>query len=116
VARWAFEAYLGLEIRDPEPQDVPPETLAAYAGRYARPFAEIELGMLAGKLVGQQIFRAGFPSQDVPPPPPMTLALYEEDHLIVTDGPMKDTRAEIIRKPDGEIGWLRLSGRINPRQ
>jgi hypothetical protein len=46
----------------------------------------------------------------------MTLVLYEEDHLIVTDGPMKDTRAEIIRKPDGEIGWLRLSGRINPRQ
>jgi hypothetical protein len=29
---------------------------------------------------------------------------------------MKDTRAEIIRKHDGEIGWLRLSGRINPRQ
>jgi CubicO group peptidase (beta-lactamase class C family) len=119
VVRWTFKAYLGLEIPDPEPQDAPAEKLTPYAGRYARPYAEIELGMLAGKLVGQQIFKAGFPSQDVPPPPPpppMTLALYEEDHLVVTDGPMKSTGAEIIRKPDGEIGWLRLSGRINPRQ
>jgi len=32
----------------------------------------------------------------------------------VTGGPGKGGRAEIIRKPDGTIGWLRL-GRIHRR-
>jgi hypothetical protein len=30
------------------------------------------------------------------------------------DGPFKDGLAEIVRKPDGSIGWLRF-GRIHPR-
>ena len=46
----------------------------------------------------------------------MTLALYDDDRLIVTDGPFKDTRAQILRAPDGEIGWLRFGTRIHVRQ
>jgi hypothetical protein len=77
------------------------------------------LGLLAGKLVGQVIYKQGFPSQDVPPappPPPMTLALTGEDRLIVTDGPFEDTQVQILRRPDGQIGWLRFGSRIHVRQ
>jgi hypothetical protein len=59
----------------------------------------------------------GFPDKDFPPPPappPATLDLIAEDRLMVLDGPMKSGTAEIIRNPDGSIGWLRF-GRIHKR-
>jgi CubicO group peptidase (beta-lactamase class C family) len=118
VTRWAMKEYLELAITDPSPQEATPEELAGYAGRYSRPFAEIELGVLGGRLIGQLTPKAGFPAKDSPvpsPPPPMTLAPYDKDMLIVLDGPYKDARAEIIRKADGEIGWLRFGGRIHVR-
>ena len=34
IMRWTFEAYLGLEVRDPEPVRLEDDVLAAYAGRY----------------------------------------------------------------------------------
>ncbi|MFN2151644.1 MAG: hypothetical protein ACK2T5_08615, partial [Anaerolineales bacterium] len=83
-------------------------------GSYQRSFADIHLGMLGGRLIGQLIFKKGFPAEDSPPPPPpppFTIGLCEEDRLIVLDGPLKSGRAEVIRKADGSIGWLRF-GRI----
>jgi len=44
----------------------------------------------------------------------MSLALYEPDHLLVLDGDYKDSRGDIIRKPDDSIGWLRV-GRIHKK-
>ena len=115
VNRWALREYLELETTDPTPIESSVEELAPYVGRYARPFSEIELGILGGKLVAQLTYKQGFPSKDSPPlpsPPPMSLALYEPDHLLVLDGPYKDSQADIVRKPDGSIGWLRV-GRIH---
>jgi CubicO group peptidase (beta-lactamase class C family) len=112
VTRRALKEYLEIEIRDPEPLEASEETLASYAGEYSRPFADIHLGMLGGRLIGQAIIKMGFPDKDSPPPPappPFTLGLIEEDRLIVLDGPMKSSTAEIIRKADGSIGWLRAS-------
>ena len=118
ATKWALKEYLGLETPDPEPIESSEEELAAYAGRYTRPMVDIELGVLCGRLIGQMVYKAGFPSRDVPPPPPpppVTLALCEKDRLLGMDGPFKDSKAEIIRQPDGSIGWLRL-GRIHKRQ
>ena len=119
VSRWALKECLGLESPDPTPIESSVEQLAPYVGRYVRPFQDIELGILGGRLVGQVTPKGGFPSHDspVPPPPaPMSLALCEPDRLLVLDGPMKDSRAEAIRKADGSIGWLRASGRIHRRE
>jgi CubicO group peptidase (beta-lactamase class C family) len=119
VSREIMKQYLGLESPEPEPIESTPEELAAYAGRYTRPFADIELGVLAGRLIGQMIFKAGFPTKEtppMPPPPPMTLALYEKDRLLVLDGPSKDMRVDTIRTPEGEIGWLRVGVRLYARE
>ena len=89
--------------------------LADYVGRYERPFADIELFMEADQLMGQVYYKQGFPSKDTPPPPNpplMPLALTEKDRLLITDGPLKNTRADIIRREDGSIGWLR-AGRLH---
>jgi CubicO group peptidase (beta-lactamase class C family) len=119
VGRWIQKEYLGVEIPDPKPIESSEEELARYVGCYSRPFSEIELGMLAGRLVGQVIYTRGFPTKDAPPPPPpppAALGLFEKDRLLVLDGPLKEAKAEVIRRPDGSIGWLRASGRLHVRQ
>lgn len=118
VRRWVLEHVLGVQDPKPEPIESSIEDMSPFVGRYVRPFAEIELGTLGGRLVGQVTYKKGFPSQDVPPrppPPPMALALCEKDRLLVTDGPSKDARLDVIREPGGEIGWLRFLRRIHRR-
>jgi len=117
VTRKAIELYLGVKITDPEPMETMEEGLAQYTGSYSRPFSDVHLGMLGGQLIGQIIYNMGFPDKDTQPPPsppPFTVGLCEEDRLLVLDGPMKSGRADIIRKADGSIGWLRF-GRIHKK-
>jgi CubicO group peptidase (beta-lactamase class C family) len=118
VRRWVLEHYLGVQEPKPEPIEATEEELAAYAGFYTRPSADTELGMLCGRLVGQMVFKRGFPSQDSPPPPPpppSSFALCGADRLIVTSGPGKGSCVDVVRKADGTIGWLRTGGRIYRR-
>ena len=64
-------------------------------------------------------YKRGFPSEDVPPPPappPMTVALCGKDRLLVLDGPYKHDTMDVIRKEDGMIRWLRVSGRLHVRE
>lgn len=119
VSRWALKKYLGLESPDPVSIEASEEELTPYVGRYSRPFMSIELGLLGGKLVGQMTYKRGFPAKDSPPPPappPASLVLCEKDRLLVMDGPLKDAKADVVRKPDGTIGWLRVGGRIHARE
>jgi hypothetical protein len=119
VERWVWKRYLGVEISDPPPLGAAAEALAPYVGRYARPAADTELGLLLGRLVGYSMSRWGFPTRDTPlppPPPPSVLDLCEPDRLIVAAGPGKGTLIDIVRKADGSIGWLRMGGRIYVRQ
>jgi CubicO group peptidase (beta-lactamase class C family) len=115
--RWVMEHYLEVREPKPEPIESKEEELAAAVGFYTRPFADVEIGLLCGRLVGQVIYKRGFPSREVPPPPPpppSALALCEKDRLLVIGGPGEGGRVDIIRKPDGSIGWLRM-GRIYRR-
>jgi CubicO group peptidase (beta-lactamase class C family) len=119
VLRQALKEYLELDLPRPEPIEASEGELAVYVGRHSRPFADLELGILGGRLVGQMTVKAGFPSRDVPPPPPpppMALALCEKDCLLVLDGPMKEMLGEVLRNPDGSIGWVRAGSRLYPRQ
>jgi CubicO group peptidase (beta-lactamase class C family) len=111
VTGWAMKHYLGAEIAEPEPIETSEEALAAFAGRYDNPFAEIELGILGGQLVAQLLFKRGFPSEEAPippPPPPMTLTACEKDRLLVLDGPSKGNTIHAGRKADGSVDWLRV--------
>ena len=117
VTRRALKDFLVIEITDPEPIGASEKALAAYVGDYSRPFADIHLCLLGGRLIGQAIIKMGFPDKDSPPPPappPFTLGLIEEDRLMILDGPMSSSTAEIIRNADGSIGWLR-AGRLHKR-
>jgi CubicO group peptidase (beta-lactamase class C family) len=116
VQRWFLKTYFGVERKDPEPMISTEEELRAFVGRYVRPSDEVELGLLVGQLVGQGRPKQGFPDPAVvpPPPPPMSLARCEENRLLITSGPWKKGQIDVIRNPDGAIGWLRL-GRLYKR-
>ncbi|RLE30144.1 MAG: penicillin-binding protein, partial [Acidobacteria bacterium] len=109
VTQQALKHYLGLVLPEPEAKDVSEEELAAYAGFYSRPYCNLELGLLAKKLVGVLTYRQGFPNEDSPPhpsSPPMTLAVCGPDRLMVTDGMYKGVTADLVRRDDGAIAWL----------
>jgi CubicO group peptidase (beta-lactamase class C family) len=119
IRRWVLEHYLGLQDPKPEPIEASEEDLATYVGFYTRPSADVELGMLNGRLVGQMIFKQGFPSQDSPTPPsppPSALTLCGPDRLLVVAGPAEGSQVDVMRRPDGSIGWLRSGGRIYRRR
>ena len=118
LTRQALLDYLDIEQPKPVPTDCSPEELEPFCGRYARPFAEIELGILNKRLIGQLVYKAGFPDKDAPPPtapPPMTFAFTGNDQLIVIDGDAKDTIVDAIRYEAGKIGWLRFGTRLYKR-
>ena len=117
VQKWVFREYLGLDLLEASPIEFSTEDIESYACVYSRPFADIELDMLGGKLVCQmtvkaEIGRRGpFPTSQ-PMPMPMPLGLCEKDRLLVLDGPAKGGKVDVIRQSDGAIGWLRMGGRF----
>ena len=118
VLEWVMENYLDAPIPQPEPIAYETAELEPYVGKYDRGFAEIELGIIGGRLIGQQVQRRGFPDQHTPPPPPpppATLLPTGTDQFVIADGPMKRAEVQFIRRDDGEIGWLRLGLRAYKR-
>lgn len=115
VTEWVLQEALGLETPAPEPLESSVEDLAPLVGCYRNMMTQTEVGLLNGRLVGQAVHLRGFPTNDTPPPPPpdpMWLARIEPDRLMVMNGAMKDARVDVIRTPDGAIGWLRTGGRL----
>ena len=118
VTHCALRECAGVSVREPEAIEASPEALAAYAGLYTRYMVDLELGMLAGQLVGQIRYTAGFPTKDSPPPPcppPMSLGLCEPDRLLFLNGALKGLPVEVVRDADGAVGWLRAGYRLQKR-
>lgn len=119
VRRWLLKEVLGLEVRVPRPAESTGQEPGEVAGHYWGYHGDVALGVLAGKLVGQRVFKRGFPNEDVPAPPappPMSLAYCDRDRLVVLDGDYRDATADVLRRPDGSIGWLRFGGRLHVRE
>jgi len=117
--RCVLKESLGLEVQVPRPVGSGVQELGELAGHYTGYHGDVALGLLAGKLVGQRTYRRGFPNENVPPapaPPPMSLALCDKDRLVVLDGDLTDATADVLRRADGSIGWLRFGGRLHVRQ
>jgi CubicO group peptidase (beta-lactamase class C family) len=117
IEKKILKDYLGIDIEDPKPMQASEQQLASFVGKYSRPFMDIHLGILGGRLIGRMTYKKGFPDNDSPPPPappPFSLDLVEENRLMVLDGSLKEAKVDVFRKPDGSIGWLR-SGRLHKK-
>lgn len=114
----ALSLFLGLNMPQATPIDVPQDQLQAFAGRYDSALTGADITLGEGLLVLQRFHKGGFPTPDTPPgppPPPVRLAFYAEDRAVILDEPYKDTRGEFLRDSDGRIVWLRVGGRLHRR-
>ena len=119
ISRLALAEYLGVTITDPQPLPFRETEMAEYVGRYSRPFMDVVVTIDGGRLLIQRIQKRGFPTPTSPVPspgPPVPFALYARDRLIATGGPQKGARADVLRRPDGTVGWIRVGGRVSERQ
>lgn len=118
VTRAAIREYIGVAITDPEPIATPDAELRHYEGKYGRPYTDVIVSVENGRLMIQSIQKQGFPTPSTPIPPPQPsapYAFYAKDRLIAVGGPTKGARGEILRLPDGSIGWIRVGSRVNRR-
>jgi CubicO group peptidase (beta-lactamase class C family) len=120
IMRWAFEAYLGVVIKDPEPMKLEADALAEYAGRYETIAAIADLTVTDGVLVIETAIRPevleqlGEEAEDEPPVPIGILA-GDGDRYIVPEGPAKGMRGYFTRGDDGRIDGIHLGGRYAER-
>jgi CubicO group peptidase (beta-lactamase class C family) len=120
LSRWAFGAYLGIEVDDPEPVRLADDVLSAYAGRYETIAATLNLTVVDGGLVLEATIRPevlaqlGEEEQD-DPPFPLGILPGDGDRYLVTDGPAKGMRGYFSRGHDGSIDGMHVGGRYAKR-
>lgn len=120
ITRWAFEAYLDVEILDPEPLRLDDEALAEFAGRYETIAAIADLTASDGLLIIDVTVRPEVleqlgeePSDE--PPVPIGILPGDGDRYIVPDGPAKGMKGYFTRDEEGRINGMHLGGRYAER-
>lgn len=118
VREWVYEHYLGIRQELPATMAIPQEELVQYAltfltstGDYLKAVPHEGGIMLQHSLANPTEGEPGGGTLA-----PMRARFTAEDRFLVLDEPFQDALGAFLRKPDGEIGWLRLGGRILARK
>lgn len=120
ITRWAFEAYLGVEIKDPEPLRLSDEVLTEYVGRYETIAVIADIGAADGGLIVDVTVRPEVLEQlheepDDEPSIPLGILPGEGDRYIVPEGPAKGMKGYFSRGADGKIDGIHIGGRFATR-
>lgn len=114
----ALQVYFKIDTPGPTLLDMPEDALREYEGNYELPLTAFELKLKKGHLVLYDKPRGGFPTPDSPPlpaSPPMRMAFYDKDKIIMLDEPLKDSLGEFLRDADGKLQYFRLSSRVHKK-
>lgn len=114
----ALSVYFDVDTSEPTHIEMTEEALSEYEGNYELPLTAFELKLEKGYLILHDKPRGGFPtpkSPPLPPSPPMRMAFYDKDKIIVLDEPMKDSMGEFLRDADGNLQYFRLSSRVHKK-
>jgi CubicO group peptidase (beta-lactamase class C family) len=82
---------------------------APYVGTYRRPMNTVSVRVENDRLLVQVRPTSG------DAPPPMPVAFYGPDRVVVTDGPDKGQSIEFVRDTSARVQWIRIVGRIARR-
>jgi CubicO group peptidase (beta-lactamase class C family) len=120
IMRWTFEAYAGVEVKDPEPVELNDEALAEYAGRYETiaSIAEVTVangGLLLADTTRPEVLAQLGEEDPHDPPNPLGLLGGSEDRYIVTGGPFRGMRGYFRRNSEGVIDGIHDGGRFATR-
>lgn len=119
LSNWALNHYLGLQQPLLQHQSLSPEELHPYTGYYTAQLSDVEVTAGNGGLILQVISKGGFPDKNSPPGPqaaPAPAAFFDQDRVVITDGPTKEAKCEFVRNDQGAICWFRVGGRLHRRQ
>ena len=119
IMRWAFDVYLGIEVKDPEPVRLEDEALSVYAGRYETIAMIHDVTVADGGLVLVDTIRPEMLvlGEEAPGGAPETLGILpgEGDRFVVTDGSARGERGSFSRSQDGSIDGMHVGGRYATR-
>jgi CubicO group peptidase (beta-lactamase class C family) len=82
---------------------------APYVGTYARPSNTVVVRADRQKLFVQERPNNGQPGAEMP------VAFYGPDRTVVLEGPQQGQSIEFIRDASGNVGWVRVVGRVAVR-
>ncbi|GAB4504453.1 MAG: serine hydrolase domain-containing protein [Anaerolineales bacterium] len=114
----ALQIYFDVSIPKPTALDLPPATWDAFTGQYENIENILTLSRKKNEAWLSFAHKGGFPAPDSPPmpvPPPLRIAFYDQDKVIVLDEPLKDQRGEFLRASDGSLAWFRFGSRIHKK-
>ena len=121
IMRWAFEAYCGVEVRDPVPVEISDEELAEYAGRYETIASVCDVTVVDGRLLVDVTIRPEVLEQlqeeeSDDPPIPLAIVDRQGDRYVVPEGPAVGMLGYFSRGADGAIDGIHIGGRFAVRR
>jgi hypothetical protein len=118
LGKWAFDAYLGVAERVPEPLPLTAAELAAYAGAYEASTGVIEVTVDGDRLIGTltvnpQLAAAEQEASDSVPPIPFKI--LPDNQFLILEGQYKGLRGGVLRDAAGRVSALDI-GRVFTRR
>jgi CubicO group peptidase (beta-lactamase class C family) len=116
VTTWWQRERLNVKVPEPVYIELDSASYAEYADRYLAELSDAELELSDTGLVYRSFSHNKLNVQPKPPdPPPSRVAFTSDARFTLLDGPLKDTRGEFLRGPDGRVRYLRVGGRVYRR-
>jgi CubicO group peptidase (beta-lactamase class C family) len=116
VTTWWLRQRLAITVPEPVYIELERTRYTEYADRYRAELSDAELELADTGLVYRTFSHNKLNVQPKPPdPPPSRVAFTSDARFTLLDGPLKDTRGEFLRGPDGNVLYLRVGGRVYRR-
>jgi CubicO group peptidase (beta-lactamase class C family) len=116
VTTWWQRERLGITVPTPTYIQLERKRYEEYADRYLAELSDAELELADTGLVYRSFSHNKLNVQPKPPdPPPSRVAFTSDARFTLLDGPLKDTRGEFLRGPDGRVRYMRVGGRVYRR-
>jgi CubicO group peptidase (beta-lactamase class C family) len=116
VTTWWLRQRIGITVPEPVYIELEKTRYTEYADRYRAELSDAELELADTGLVYRTFSHNKLNVQPKPPdPPPSRVAFTTDARFTLLDGPLKDTRGEFLRGPDGNVRYLRVGGRVYRR-
>ena len=116
VTTWWQRRRLAITVPEPVYIELDSARYTEYADRYLAELSDAELELADTGLVYRSFSHNRLNVQPNPPdPPPSRVAFTSDARFTLLDGPLKDTRGEFLRGPDGRVRYLRVGGRVYRR-